>query len=155
MTDTTPSRPHQHDHNLINRAMVLAICVMLFLTLGFVTYARLTDRLLEGIPTEVPFVRERAVTLTTEHNGAALIIAEDGHVIADIAAGKGGFIATIDRVVRRERTVNRVMQGAPILIRERADGRIVVYDPTTDWSAELNAFGPSNVQAFAQLLELP
>ncbi|MEO1732724.1 MAG: photosynthetic complex assembly protein PuhC [Pseudomonadota bacterium] len=155
MTDATATRAPKHENTLINRGMMRAVCAMLLLALGFVTYARLTDRPLEGVPTEVPFVRERVVTLTTENNGAAIVRAEDGQVIADIAAGEGGFIATIDRVVRRERTVNRAAQDMPILVRERADGRIVVFDPTTNWSAELNAFGPNNVQAFARLLDLP
>ena len=76
-------------------------------------------------------------------------------MIASFAEDKGGFVAGIDRVLQRERAKIGADPSAPVVLRLREGNRLSLYDPTTDWSAELMGFGADNLRTFARLLEPP
>jgi hypothetical protein len=42
---------------------------------------------------------------------------------------------------------------APYRLQRHAGGQVVLLDPETGTTVSLNAFGPTNAQAFAQLLQ--
>ena len=79
----------------------------------------------------------------------------NGSLLADFAADKGGFVAGVDRVVTRERSKSGANTAAPVLLRLREGNRLSIYDPETNWSAELMGFGADNLRTFARLLEKP
>jgi putative photosynthetic complex assembly protein len=88
-------------------------------------------------------------------SGAARVLDADGTLLADFPAETGGFVAGIDRVVIRQRTQAGADMAAPVMLRLRAGNRLSIYDPETDWSAELMGFGATNLRTFARLLEQP
>ena len=96
---------------------------------------------------------ERAIFISGNATGAALVLDANGSVIADFPADKGGFVAGIERVIDRERMKIGAEASAPVLLRLREGNRLSIYDPETDWSAELMGFGADNLRTFARLLE--
>jgi putative photosynthetic complex assembly protein len=132
---------------LLRAVITLVVCVLIL-----VTYARVTDRPLEAQPPDGAIVAERVIKLESTVTGAARILDQDGLVIAEFESGSGGFVSTIDRVVRRERLRNGVASDGVVHLRMREGGRISIFDPSTDRETELEAFGRDNIRHFENLL---
>jgi len=136
---------------LIRAMFMLCICVLII-----VAYARITDRPLEAMPpsvAEVPVVQERVIRIFAEMDGSARVLDLNGHLVADLAADEGGFVAGISRVLERERGAVGLDASEPIRLVRFADGRIGLRDDYTDFRAELVGFGADNEAVFARLLE--
>ena len=137
----------------IPTALLRGVLVLLALILSLVAYARLTDRPLEAQPPDGAITAERLVHLQGTVAGAARILGEDGAPIIEYAPGEGGFVSTIDRVIRRERLRNGVVPGGLVHIRLREGGRLSIFDPSIDRESELEAFGRDNIAKFEALLQ--
>lgn len=155
MSDASQARIHAKEDELVPRILIRAVIAMLLSILALVTIATVTDRPLESTPTDGAILSERAIFLSGHASGAARVLDGNGALLADFAADKGGFVAGIDRVVIRERTKTGADLSAPVMLRLRAGNRLSLYDPETNWSAELMGFGADNLRTFARLLEQP
>ena len=155
MSDAHSPRIHAKEAELVPRVLIRAVLALLLIVLSLVTIATLTDRPLESTPPQTAIVAERAIYLSGTAAGAALVLDANGSVLADFPADKGGFVAGIERVIARERAKSGADAAAPVLLRLREGNRLSLYDPTTDWSAELMGFGADNLRTFARLLEPP
>ena len=86
----------------IPTALLRGILVLLAFVLTLVFYARITDRPLVAQPPDGAIVAERIIYLQGTPTGAARILDANGDEIIRYATGDGGFVSTIDRVIRRE-----------------------------------------------------
>ncbi len=154
-THTTQARIHARPDELVPRVLIRAMVALVLVILSLVTVARITDRPLESTPALTPVLAERVIHLWGNPSGAARVLDDTGTVIASFAEDKGGFVAGIDRVLQRERAKIGADPSAPVVLRLREGNRLSLYDPTTDWSAELMGFGADNLRTFARLLEPP
>ena len=88
--------------------------------------------------------------------GRALIEAvyaeADGHLVELLPPGSNGFVRGVLRGFARERRRNEVGQAPPFRLTRCSDGRLSLADATTGRTVELEAFGPTNLAAFAGLL---
>ena len=158
MSDTQahPStRIRSSDDELVPRILIRAVLALLLAVLSLVTIAVLTDRPLESTPPQGEILTERAIFLSGDASGAALVLDANGSVLADFPADKGGFVAGIERVIVRERLKIGADATAPVMLRLREGNRLSIHDPETDWSAELMGFGADNLRTFARLLDKP
>lgn len=153
MSHADSPRIHAKEDELVPRILIRAVLALLLIVLSLVTIATLTDRPLESTPPQTEIVAERAIFLSGDASGAARVLDAHGTVLADFASDKGGFVAGIERVIARERGKVGADPAAPVLLRLRAGNRLSLYDPTTNWSAELMGFGADNLRTFARLLE--
>ena len=147
------ARIHARADELVPRILIRATLALLLVILSLVTVARLTDRPLDSTPAPTEIITERGIHISGEASGAARVLDASGNVIATFASDKGGFVAGSDRVLQRERGKIGADSAAPVVLRLRAGNRLSLYDPTTDWSAELMGFGADNLRTFARLLE--
>ncbi len=155
-TQTHPSpRIRSSDDELVPRVLVRAVLALLLAVLSLVTISVITDRPLESTPAQGEILSERALFLSGDASGAALVLDANGSVLADFPSDKGGFVAGIERVVARERLKSGADAKAPVLLRLRTGNRLSIYDPETNWSAELMGFGADNLRTFARLLDQP
>lgn len=156
MSDTHVSpRIRSSDDELVPRVLVRAVLALILTILSLVTIAVLTDRPLESTPQQGKILSERALFISGDPSGAARVLDAQGSVLADFPADKGGFVAGIERVIIRERLKIGADLSAPIMLRLRAGNRLSIFDPETNWSAELMGFGADNLRTFARLLEQP
>ena len=153
MADTP--RIHAKPEELVPRVLIRVLLALVLSILALVTVARLTDRPLESLPADSPVISERLIYISGAANGAARVLDEQGSVIAAFPPDKGGFVAGIDRVIRRERMKARLTAETPVVLRLRSGNRLSIHDPETGWSAELMGFGADNLRTFARLLEPP
>ncbi|MEM6374479.1 MAG: photosynthetic complex assembly protein PuhC [Pseudomonadota bacterium] len=155
-TQTHPSpRIRSSDDELVPRILVRAVLALLLAVMSLVTIAVLTDRPLESSPSQGEVLSERLIFISGNASGAARVLDANGSVLAEFAADKGGFVAGIERVIARGRVQAGADTSAPVLLRLRAGNRLSIYDPETDWSAELMGFGADNLRTFARLLDQP
>jgi putative photosynthetic complex assembly protein len=77
--------------------------------------------------------------------------AKDGTVIYTIAPGTNGFMRATLRGLAQERKRSEIGDSAPFMLVRWDDGRMTLEDETTGRRVALEAFGPNNGQAFAQL----
>jgi putative photosynthetic complex assembly protein len=155
MSDASQARIHAKEDELVPRILIRAVIALLLSILALVTIATVTDRPLESTPSDSAILSERTIFLSGQSSGAARVLDGNGALLADFSAEKGGFVAGIDRVVIRERTKMGADLSAPVMLRLREGNRLSIYDPETNWSAELMGFGADNLRTFARLLEQP
>ncbi len=79
--------------------------------------------------------------------------AATGAELGQFGPGAGGFVRVTMRSFANERKQNGLGGDVPFTLVRMTDGDLVLRDPLTDRTMLLNAFGPSNEGAFAQLLD--
>ena len=77
--------------------------------------------------------------------------AADGAAIYSVAPGTNGFIRSTLRGLARERRRSGLDGSTPFLLETASDGVIWLEDPATSRRIGLNAFGPTNAGAFAEI----
>lgn len=156
MSDQTHSLANQmklRDREMVPRALVVAMFALMAASLAIVTFARVTDQPLSGIPSDSAIVAELSVTLKGTRSSGVIVEDLNGTEIAASTRDKAGFIDVIRNSVSRERKVQGVSGNPPVRIVRRANGRTAILDPATGWSIELIGYGKDNVAAFARLLD--
>ena len=151
MADTTQMAVRRDEK--IPTALLRGMLVLVAFVLTLVFYASLTDRPLLAQPPDGDILSEKIIRLQGTVTGAARISDEDGAVIAEYAAGDGGFVSTIERVIRRERLRNGTTNDGVVHVRLREGNRLSVFDPSTDREIELEAFGRDNIAKFAAIVQ--
>ncbi|MCE0506236.1 MULTISPECIES: photosynthetic complex assembly protein PuhC [unclassified Roseivivax] len=152
MSSQTAPRLRHEARDLVPTAMVRAMAALVTLVLCLTAFWVWSGRPLEATPPVSPVQSERLVYLKGEMSGAARVLDANGVLIADFGPDEGGFIAGIYRVLERERTNARVPVDGPVRLVAYENGRLAIFDPTTDWGADLMGFGADNAAAFAKLL---
>lgn len=84
---------------------------------------------------------------------AAVLDASDGFVLATMKAGDGGFVRTTLRLLTVERRRHNTTGEAPFQVTHWNTGSVTIHDPEIGKTIELKAFGATNAESFAQLLE--
>ena len=133
--------------------LLRAMAALVLSSLVVVTYARVTGRPLEAVPATGAIAAERMIRVEGDLSGAARVLDADGTVIADFAAGKGGFVAGVWRAIAFKRHQTGADPDATVrLVRFQAGG-LMLIDELTGERLELIGFGPDNAAAFARLLD--
>jgi putative photosynthetic complex assembly protein len=97
-------------------------------------------------------VQSLALRFEDQDNGSVLVRnADDGAVIYTIAPETNGFMRATLRGLARARKLADVGDAPPFLLTRWDDGRMTLDDTTTGRNVALEAFGPTNAGAFAQL----
>ena len=148
MADTTQMAVRRDEK--IPTALLRGMIVLVVFVLTLVFYASLTDRPLVAQPPDGEILSEKVVRLQGTVTGAARISDEDGAVIAEYAAGEGGFVSTIERVIKRERLRHGVPNDGLLHVRMRKGNRLSVFDPSTGREIEL---GRDNIAKFAAIVQ--
>jgi putative photosynthetic complex assembly protein len=72
-----------------------------------------------------------------------------------VAPGTGGFVRGVLRSMVRDRRSQGLGPEAAFRVTEWSDGAVTIEDLATRQVLTLNAFGPTNRQAFLDLIRLP
>jgi len=142
----------ERDREMIPIVLVRAMFGLAFVILLIVAYARFTDRPLEAMPPQANVVTERTLVLSGDMSGAAAVHTAQGKLVATFDSEQGGFISGVYRVLERERNKHGVAVDAPVRLVQFNNGRLMIFDDTTQWRADLMGFGATNRAAFASLL---
>jgi putative photosynthetic complex assembly protein len=102
---------------------------------------------------ESALVESRPLRFEDMRDGSIRVTdARTGQVAASVEPGTNGFIRGTLRGMARERKRQGIGIEPPFMLTRWADGRLSLEDPATGRVIALDAFGPTNGEAFAQLL---
>ncbi len=95
----------------------------------------------------------RALHFADAADGSVVVTqSPEGGLVTVLAPGTNGFIRGLVRGLARDRKLRQLGPEQPYLLTRRTDGRLLIADPLTGREVELGAFGPTNYEAFAQLM---
>lgn len=136
----------------IPRAAIVGAGLLLAASVALAGIGRLTEAGRVALP---PAPAAATVDLRFEdRDGAVVVLAADtGREVAVLAPGTNGFIRGVLRGLARERRMTGTGREPPFQLVRRTDGHLTLVDPTTGREIGLDAFGPTNVEAFAKLLQ--
>lgn len=139
---------------VVPRGGVLAAAALVLFALGSVTTARLTG-VGEVRMTLPAAVESRDLQFEDGKNGAVLVYDANGHELIDtLAPGSNGFIRVVLRGLARERKLGEIGAGPPFRLTRYVNGQITLTDTSSGKQIDLAAFGSSNTEAFARLMNL-
>lgn len=106
-------------------------------------------------PTAAPIV-SRDLLFHDRADGAVVVFdAKDTSApIAIVAPATNGFLRATMRGLAQQRIRQDANKEIPFRLTEWADGRLTLADPATGRSVEMEAFGITNEQVFANLLTM-
>lgn len=133
-------------------ALIGAACVVGF-TLAVTAGARIAGYDASVVPASVELIDSRALAFEDREDGAVVVRDPgSGQVVEVLAPGTNGFVRAVLRGFARERRAMEIGAEPPFELILWGDGRLALHDPETGRSAQMNAFGPTNLHAFADLM---
>jgi putative photosynthetic complex assembly protein len=142
---------HQHDQKIPRPVLIGAAALMLVsLVVAGLSRQSLKDELAQPRPAPL-----EAVTLSFEDREGAVVVLDgvSGTELVSLPPNSNGFVRGVLRGFFRERKLESLGRKASFVLAREANGRLSLEDKETGRRVDLNAFGPDNTAAFAQLLD--
>jgi putative photosynthetic complex assembly protein len=137
---------------LFPRGALIGAALLVAFTVTSAAVARISGLGTVQMP-ESALVESRPLRFEDMRDGSIRVTdARTGQVAASVEPGTNGFIRGTLRGLARERKRQGIGIEPPFMLTRWADGRLSLEDPTTGRVIALDAFGPTNGEAFAQLL---
>lgn len=138
-------------HASFPRGALLAAAGIIGLSLAAAAIGRATGPV--ATPPASTVVQSRLLRFDDRPDGSVAVLdPATGKLVAIEAPGTNGFLRATLRTLARERRTEDIGAHAPFLLTHWADGRLTLDDPTTRRHLELEAFGITNMEAFARLM---
>lgn len=133
------------------RALLVGAAALLTFALVATAAGRVSRIGLVQLP-KAEEVRSLPLHIVDQDDGSAVILhAYDRRILHIVEPGKDGFIRATLRGFVRERKLSNIGDATPFTLTHWSNGTLSLSDSTTGRRVSLEAFGPTNAQAFAQL----
>jgi len=139
--------------SLLDRAPLFLGVLVVSASLTLAVYGRLTG-MAKPLVAASPPTAERNLRFADRADGAVVITLADSGQVLDVATGQNGFLRGTMRGFARRRKESGIGSMPPIRLSGYADGRLVLFDPSTGRQVDLEAFGSLNEAVFARLLTM-
>jgi putative photosynthetic complex assembly protein len=127
--------------------------LLIAITITLAVVGRSTDVGTVRMP-EASVVDQRDLRFLDGEDGSVLAVdAATETTIHRFAPGGHGFLRGVLRGLARDRRLEGIGSEPAFRLTRWSDGRLSIRDLATGRETELDAFGPTNVQNFAQLLD--
>jgi putative photosynthetic complex assembly protein len=137
---------------LFPRGALIGAALLVAFTVTSAAVARISGLGTVQMP-ESALVESRPLRFEDMRDGSIRVTdARTGQIAASVEPGTNGFIRGTLRGLARERKRQGIGIEPPFMLTRWADGRLSLEDPATGRVIALDAFGPTNGEAFAQLL---
>jgi len=139
---------------VVPKGGIFAAAALILFALAAVTTVRLTG--VGGAHFTLPAaVESRDLRFEDGEKGSVLVFdANDGRLVDTLAPGSNGFIRVVMRGLARERRLGDIGAQPPFRLTRYAGGQITLTDTSTGKQIDLGAFGSTNTEAFARLMNL-
>ena len=83
---------------------------------------------------------------------ATRILQENGAILVEYPKGKETFVSTILTVINRDRIKKNIDKSGPLILQQKDNGRLSIFDPSSEKEVDLMAFGDDNISVFRDIL---
>ncbi len=143
-----PIAPRRRASVPVYGVAALLSCVLLLAVLG-----RLSG---SGVqPPAAAATAERMLRFADRDDGAVVVSLADSGALVAVVTGQAGFLRGTLRGFARTRRADGVGATPPLRLTGYADGRLILFDPSTGRHVEIEAFGSQNEAVFVDLLTRP
>jgi putative photosynthetic complex assembly protein len=143
----------QRSHQGVPLGVLIAAAVLLVFTVTASLYSRTSGVGRVALQGATPY-QTLQLFFDDKPNGSVEIRdASRGGVIYVVEPGLGGFVRATLRTFANARKRGDIGSATPFRLIRWSDGTVSLDDPTTGRSVGLDAFGPANAGAFAQLFK--
>jgi putative photosynthetic complex assembly protein len=142
----------KHPEMYVPKAALIAAAVLVVFVITATAMVRLTG---VGATRMTPPKVIASIDLLFDdgENGSVLVYdASDRRLIETLGPGAGGFVRVVMRSLARERKLASIGKEPPFQLARHDNGQLTLTDTTTKKQIDLNAFGSSNLDAFAKLM---
>ena len=129
---------------LVPFAMVASIVIVIgFQTLNFEPL---------NTPADTPIISSKLIYIVKSDDLSTQILDENSIILVEYPKGKETFVSTLLTVINRDRTKKNIDKASPLVLQEKDDGRIGVFDPESQEEIDLMGFGEDNIIIFRDIL---
>ena len=83
---------------------------------------------------------------------ATKILNENGAILVEYPKGEQSFVSTVLTVINRDRLKRNLDKSGPLILQKKDNGRISIFDPSSEKEVDLMAFGEDNILVFRDIL---
>jgi putative photosynthetic complex assembly protein len=83
---------------------------------------------------------------------ATKILNENGAILVEYPKGEQSFVSTVLTVINRDRLKRNLDKSDPLILQKKENGRISIFDPSSEKEIDLMAFGEDNILVFRDIL---
>ena len=136
----------------VPRGVLISAAALVAFSLGATWFARNSGVGGVRMPTEEAYQIRHLDFVDAEDGGVLVRDAASGAVVYRVAPGTNGFLRSALRGFAHERMRDGIGSATPFTLTRWRDGTESLADETTGRRIDLDAFGPTQAEAFAQLL---
>ena len=85
---------------------------------------------------------------------ATKILNENGAILVEHPKGEQSFVSTVLTVINRDRLKKNLDKSGPLILQQKENGRLSIFDPSSGKEYDLMGFGEDNILVFRDILEL-
>ena len=142
----------EHDIRIPRGALIAAAGLVLFALIAVAT-SRLTGYGVAHM-TLPAMVQSIDLQFEDDADGNVLVFdARDHKLLHLLPPGESGFVRVVLRGMARERKLASIGSAPPFRLARYENGQLTLTDTANNRLIDLNAFGSSNLAAFAQLMK--
>ena len=84
---------------------------------------------------------------------ATKILNENGAILVEHPQGEQSFVSTVLTVINRDRLKKNLDKSGPLILQQKENGRLSIFDPSSEKEIDLMGFGEDNILVFRDILD--
>ena len=84
---------------------------------------------------------------------ATKILNENGDILVEHPKGEQSFVSTVLTVINRDRLKKNLDKSGPLILQQKENGRLSIFDPSSEKELDLMGFGEDNILVFRDILD--
>ena len=84
---------------------------------------------------------------------ATKILNENGSILVEHPKGEQSFVSTVLTVINRDRLKKNLDKSGPLILQQKENGRLSIFDPSSGKEYDLMGFGEDNILVFRDILD--
>jgi len=140
------------NNDLISSKFIFFVGFLIVFSLAYVFYHSIFNIPKSGVAPESEIMLERKLIFIPENKLIVSITDLDGKLLAVSNENGNGFISVMFNAFERDRLKKRINENMPLTLRYYENGRLSLYDISTNLEIHLNSFGKKNAEIFAKFL---
>ena len=83
---------------------------------------------------------------------ATKILNENSDILVEYPKGEQSFVSTVLTVINRDRLKGNLDTTGPVILQQKENGRLSIFDPSSQKELDLMGFGEDNILVFRDIL---